>query len=60
MFEPVELRLFASFGEASEGMVKQFFENLHRFKLLFLQAVKYGVKLVKLLFVFRVNKKIKI
>lgn len=60
MFESVGLRLFASFSEASEGMVKQFFENLHRFKWLFLQAVKCGVKLVKLLFIFRVNKKIKI
>lgn len=60
MFATVGLRLFASFSETSEGMVKRFFENLHRFKWLFLQAVKCGVKLVKLLFVFRVNKKIKI
>jgi len=35
-------------------------DNLHRWKSLYLQAFMRGVKLVKLLFVFRVNIKIKI
>lgn len=54
------MRIFDHFSEASEGLVKVFLDNLHRWKALILQAFMHGVKLVKLLFVFRVNIKIKI
>lgn len=54
------MRIFDRFSEASEGLVKVFLDNLHRRKALILQAFMGVVKLVKLLFVFRVNIKIKI
>lgn len=54
------MRILDHFSEASEGLVKVVLDNLHRWNALILQAFMRGVKLVKLLFVFRVNIKIKI